>query len=1033
MAVPGPVKPPRNTILQIIQTAQPLLPQAVLPAAYTGLHRFVSYREELGTFTSGEPDDAVFIVNSVLPFAAEILVDYQPPSAVSVETGQTVTPPLTPDVLYEDAQFGEITVPRTEFTVDPNAGTITLSKTYAPVFTIESGSTGTFSKAIHELLTFGTPDGTDTNLPADGDTITITDGTITNIYEFDPASDGVGVQATLSVTIGDPTVGGVADDGDLWAMTDADGTSVTFEMDISGTNVPAPGNVEIDLSTAVDDITAADLIRTAIGVSALNMTTDAPGSATLVITQVTPGTAGNTAQLYTPVIAGTLIAPASSSFGSGEDRFNIDTSASVTMNDALTAFITAVTNFGTIPNITLHRTPGDNRVVIESGAGLTLTVTLSITGPAVITQADLRIFGDTQADFLQNNVSVGDPITINPALDVMNVVFIKNDIEVFAIDVLPTSLSPTEDSLTGIENYIIQKTLTGSFSGTVRATIVAERTDRATEVINISPGTFDTELGFGTANPTSPLSLMVAIGLPNTGRQVKAVQLMGGDTLAGHQDAIDILAGDDIAYGITPGTTIESALAAYKAHVLLASDPEKESERYLWRTARLVIQENKVEDLVNWETPVVALPNVTFNVDVGAAGDNDEFQDVVVGDEVINLTTGVATRVISISTFLTNTDPVTLTLAQPNAQVGNLVVNFTGVPVDNAIITVTDGVDTDIFEFLDSLGGGSQSVSGSILIDTNGMSSGTDAATGFIGAVGSATVTFSASAVAGAVTLTEFVDSRIVSVTDTADSSGVIGITGDAWNNWRVQSSALSRDEQATAIAQNTDDIGCRRVSNVWTDEVQIRFTDQTAGLNASDGEGLWGGGDLIWEDAPGYFLNAVFSAMRSGTSTGLPLAGRQGVGIYKLEKTQPYFTREQRDRILSTGTFLVRQPSAGGPVIAVRGVTSDDRNATTVEEMVTAAVDEFTKTLRLATAELFNGSRILDPDGNFLQDFSIAVQSVVNAFTNPVQRRARSITILRTFEDPNVADRVIMEIDYEHLSPANDGQTRIFVRSRTG
>lgn len=111
-----------------------------------------------------------------------------------------------------------------------------------------------------------------------------------------------------ALALGQITTGivGLFDDGDLLIMTDALGVTVTFEIDESGTNTPAAGNIEIDINGAADAAAVADLIRTAIEAE-LAISADAPGTAQIDLTQDDGGVAGRTTITYTPAAAGTGI------------------------------------------------------------------------------------------------------------------------------------------------------------------------------------------------------------------------------------------------------------------------------------------------------------------------------------------------------------------------------------------------------------------------------------------------------------------------------------------------------------------------------------------------------------------------------------------------------------------------------------------------------------------------------------------------------------------------------------------------------
>lgn len=81
-------------------------------------------------------------------------------------------------------------------------------------------------------------------------------------------------------------------DGELVTLPDAGGTDVIFEFDQTGTNTPAPGNIEVDVS---GDTTANDVAVTLASVinAQPEFTAPAPGAAVVAVSQADPGTGGN--------------------------------------------------------------------------------------------------------------------------------------------------------------------------------------------------------------------------------------------------------------------------------------------------------------------------------------------------------------------------------------------------------------------------------------------------------------------------------------------------------------------------------------------------------------------------------------------------------------------------------------------------------------------------------------------------------------------------------------------------------------------
>ena len=263
----------------------------------------------------------------------------------------------------------------------------------------------------------------------------------------------------------------------------------------------------------------------------------------------------------------------------------------------------------------------------------------------------------------------------------------------------------------------------------------------------------------------------------------------------------------------------------------------------------------------------------------------------------------------------------------------------------------------------------------------------------------------------------------------TSTSPGGGAINGTPLTAWEICSYPLTTDQKATAAAQIPQGIVNRRVSNVWPHKVDVAFTDLSAGIaGPTNGTGLFGGATVIIQRDGGYWNCVGLAGRKSGLNPALPLTGRDVSGVYQLRDVDDTFTRSQLDRILSTGNVLMEQLGGiGTPVTAVRNVTTDTTDLKTIEESVTAAVDNFAKDVRTATRSLF-GPNLIDPEGQFYDAFSARVQAVIYRYLDKANRRAADILIESVFENPARKDSVIMEVSFTPVFPANKGIVRIFV-----
>jgi hypothetical protein len=139
-----------------------------------------------------------------------------------------------------------------------------------------------------------------TGLPTDGQTVIINDGFVARTFEFDSAT-----AATGSVTI---AVGNAAD-GDKITLIDAAGRTVVFEFD---NNAALTGDVAVSIGAANTD-SVTNLVNAINNHPTLDISAVDAGSGVINLTQGTVGTAGNT------VITETGANISKTDFASGEN------------------------------------------------------------------------------------------------------------------------------------------------------------------------------------------------------------------------------------------------------------------------------------------------------------------------------------------------------------------------------------------------------------------------------------------------------------------------------------------------------------------------------------------------------------------------------------------------------------------------------------------------------------------------------------------------------------------------------------------
>ncbi len=98
-------------------------------------------------------------------------------------------------------------------------------------------------------------------------------------------------------------------DGDTFALDDGTNIPTTFEYDVSGTNVPAPGNIEIDVSA---DVTADNVRDTTLGIingigASLLITASNGGAATVALANDVAGEIGNQSIVESVIDVGFIV------------------------------------------------------------------------------------------------------------------------------------------------------------------------------------------------------------------------------------------------------------------------------------------------------------------------------------------------------------------------------------------------------------------------------------------------------------------------------------------------------------------------------------------------------------------------------------------------------------------------------------------------------------------------------------------------------------------------------------------------------
>jgi hypothetical protein len=170
---------------------------------------------------------------------------------------------------------------------------------------------------------------------------------------------------------------------------------------------------------------------------------------------------------------------------------------------------------------------------------------------------------------------------------------------------------------------------------------------------------------------------------------------------------------------------------------------------------------------------------------------------------------------------------------------------------------------------------------------------------------------------------------RVVRVDDeenlVLESPAFATAVGSSINPRRVQIvRALSKNEQALFIAGNSEAYGSRRVVNVWPDFLQDgdRYVD-------------------------GHFGAAAIAGLKSGVAPHQPLTNVILNGFTKADRSTPYFTLSQLNRIANGGTWIIDQDRFEGAIYNRHQLTTDYTDDNMAEISITTNLDSISKILR--------------------------------------------------------------------------------------
>ncbi len=246
-----------------------------------------------------------------------------------------------------------------------------------------------------------------------------------------------------------------------------------------------------------------------------------------------------------------------------------------------------------------------------------------------------------------------------------------------------------------------------------------------------------------------------------------------------------------------------------------------------------------------------------------------------------------------------------------------------------------------------------------------------------------------------------------------APSSGTV-------TSWDVKSKNLTLLERANQQAAYAQAIPDRRFRNIWPDTVQMRFTDETAGENATTG--FFGGGDQI-ATLGAHYLCVIESGKRSNENPKQPLTGFKRGSVYRILDPMGDF-EDYQDIIIDSGNYYVIHDGDDLEPYSIRALSTDVTDIYKAEDNVAVQVDSFARKLRVQLKPFLGPFVIDEPFFDLVSNnFEAVRKDVVDQ-----NKELRDIILLGIEEDPDRPDTFIIRCRVTPYISAAEGEIYIYI-----
>jgi hypothetical protein len=256
-------------------------------------------------------------------------------------------------------------------------------------------------------------------------------------------------------------------------------------------------------------------------------------------------------------------------------------------------------------------------------------------------------------------------------------------------------------------------------------------------------------------------------------------------------------------------------------------------------------------------------------------------------------------------------------------------------------------------------------------------------------------------------------EARIVRVINgtTVEVVDVPGLTPNLTaQDFKIDTKDLDKLEQAQFIRDYSAAFANRRVYNVWPDNINVPYSDDTAGDDVFDTSD-----DEADADVEGFYAGCIYGGLVAGEQPQQPFTNLPITGIVGLSHSNEYFSPFQLDTMATGGTFIVVQDVPTAPCYCRHQLSTDVSLIEKRELSITKDVDYCAKFIRNTLRPYIGKYNITKV---YLEMLSGIVDGILNLLIEDGQLINGKIVDIRQDEDQ--PDTVRITIDILVPYPAN-------------